>query len=420
MTAVALVLVLTPLVLTVYCWVLYPLMVARLSRSEGDPAPESTENCCPHISVVLAAHNAEACLARALTALVNDDYPSSLRDVFVVSDGSRDGTAHVVRSFEGQNVHLLQSYIRLGKTGAENLAAHHIQSEIVVCTDASVQIEPGSLRALVNELARPDVGVVSGTDVAIASRGSLGMGERSYVRAEMWLRRNESEWSGLVGASGCLYAMRRSLFIPSLPSSLTRDFGTVLLARRLGWRTVAVEGARCRVGTSTGVATEYARKVRTVVQGLETLSYFKDMLNPLRYGRFAFALFSHKLCRWLIPLSIPVAAVGGTYLLAVHTGLLVWVATLAALMLAVLGFRKTALAAAPYAFLVQLATLSAWMRFVLGQRIAIWTPTARVSSEEWCPEGSRYDEDVEQSECRLAAAGWEHQALESMQQVDRV
>src|SRR5690606_41489077 len=52
---------------------------------------------------------------------------------------------------------------------------------------------------------------------------------------------------------------------------------------------------------------EYRRKVRTMARGLETLWFKRHLLNPLRHGRFAWMLWSHKLIRWLVFLVAPVA-----------------------------------------------------------------------------------------------------------------
>src|SRR3989442_523653 len=38
-----------------------------------------------------------------------------------------------------------------------------------------------------------------------------------------------------------------------------------------------------------------------MTRGMETFFYKSALLNPLRYGLFAWELFSHKLCRWLLP-----------------------------------------------------------------------------------------------------------------------
>src|SRR5260370_25909339 len=57
-----------------------------------------------------------------------------------------------------------------------------------------------------------------------------------------------------------------------------------------------------------------------MTRGLVTLFYKRQLLNPIRYGRFGFMLLSHKLIRWLVPWAalvgvagLGVAAVGGAW-----------------------------------------------------------------------------------------------------------
>ena len=379
MITLAVLLALAPFGLAAYCWIIYPLILSQLRVRTEDCDPIPSDPKLPGLTVVIAAHNAACVLHDTLHAIVADDYPAERRTIIVVSDGSRDDTARIVRAFRRHDVHLLQSRRRRGKTSAENLAAARVDGEIVVCMDANVRIERGAIRALVREFQCPSVGVVSGTDVAIGAARSVGAGERAYIRVEMWLRSKESSRCGLVGASGCFYAVRRSLFTNGLRPSLTRDFATVLLARRSGLRAVVANDARCTMSTSTTARAEYARKARTIAQGLETLAHFRDLMNPFRYGRFALALISHKLCRWLIPLAIPPAAAGAAYLLASESlpaalwSLLVISGAAGALVALKLPFT----AIASYAVLVQLATITAWLRFVRGKRIVTWNPTPR-------------------------------------------
>src|SRR5690606_12351920 len=61
------------------------------------------------------------------------------------------------------------------------------------------------------------------------------------------------------------------------------------------------DGAVCLVPRTASLHKEYRRKVRTMKRGMETLWHKRHLLNPFRYGLFAWMLFSHKVCRWLIP-----------------------------------------------------------------------------------------------------------------------
>jgi hypothetical protein len=68
---------------------------------------------------------------------------------------------------------------------------------------------------------------------------------------------------------------------------------------------------------------EYRRKVRTIARGMETLWYKRQLLDPFRHGAFAWKLWSHKVCRWLLPWSALPAAAGLVLLATVYEWALV-------------------------------------------------------------------------------------------------
>jgi hypothetical protein len=130
----------------------------------------------------------------------------------------------------------------------------------------------------------------------------------------MRLRALETRTGGIVGASGCCYAIRAELHRLPIPPDLSRDFSAPLTAREYGQRAVSVDAAIAFVPRTKSLRREYVRKVRTISRGMETLIRVRYMLNPIRFGVFAWKLFSHKVCRWLMPLSAVPAAAGLAFL----------------------------------------------------------------------------------------------------------
>lgn len=69
---------------------------------------------------------------------------------------------------------------------------------------------------------------------------------------------------------------------------------------------------------------EYQRKLRTVIRGWTALARHPEVLNPAKFGLFAWQVFSHKLMRWAVPwflvvlfvVSIMLAGSGWIYSLA--------------------------------------------------------------------------------------------------------
>jgi len=368
----------------VYSYAGYPalLWLATRRRASG-PGPGPVR--WPAVAIVLPVYNEGAQIAEVLEHILALDYPGP-RQIVVVSDASTDMTDTIVELYGARGVELIRLPSRRGKSAAENAALGRLNGAIVVNTDASVRVERGALRALITALADPRVGVASGRDVSVSvNETEANRAEAGYVGYEMWIRSLETRLGGIVGASGCLYAIRAELHREAVAPGLSRDFAAALRARARGYRSVSVPEAVCVVPRAPSLRQEYRRKVRTVTRGLATLVAYRRLLNPLRYGVFAWMLASHKLCRWLAPLGAVAAAAALAWRAAVEP----WARPLLAAglvvgVLALVGWtwpaRRTlprALAVVTWGVAANVAVLYAWLRLLVGRRDAVWEPTRR-------------------------------------------
>jgi len=372
-----------------YAYFGYPLLLLALRFVRSAPAVVTREPAVwPSITITLPAYNAQDTLRPVLEALVSVDYPADRRQILVVSDGSTDGTDALVREYVARGVELLRVEGRVGKTEVENRAFEALRGEIIVNTDASVTIDPASVKRLVTALQDPGVGVASGRDVSVASVGAKGhASEAAYVGYEMWVRDLETAVGGIVGSSGCLYAIRASLHRRQLPGHLSRDFSSALWARMNGVRAVSVRDAICFVPRAANVRIEYRRKIRTMSRGVQTLFHHAPLLNPFAHASFAFMLWSHKLLRWLVPLALALVALVITWRATSETWAVVLLAAIVGvLLLAALGWWGYAarspriVAAATYFVSGSWAGIVAWKRALLGEGAPVWEPTPRALS----------------------------------------
>lgn len=378
--------------LPLYTFFGYPLLLSlRAGRNDESPPPDPDP--WPTVTVSVPAYNEAGQIRDTIEGLLALDYPADRIERVIVSDASSDGTDDIVRTYEDRGIVLRRVESRGGKTEAENVVAPLLTGEIIVNTDASIRLDPGAIKALVRRFHDPTVGVASGRDVSIENReDEANAGETRYVNYEMWLRDLETRaGGGIVGASGSLYAIRADIHRKPLPGHLSRDFASALTSRDHGYRAVTVNEAICYVPRTHSLAREYRRKVRTITRGMETLGYKRHLLNPFRHGVFAWMLFSHKVCRWLIP----VAAVSlwlGLVLLALAANL-PWAvgglvaALLAGLLLARVGLVRPEdrplpklLSLGAFAVLSNIAILRAWVRAFRGAGQAVWEPTRRLTT----------------------------------------
>ncbi len=381
-----------------YAYIAYPLLLWLLAQvRQALPVMQGEPREWPRISITLPAYNAQETLRPVLDALVALDYPTDRRQILVVSDGSTDGTDALVGEYAARGIELLRIEGRLGKTEVENRAFASLTGDIIVNTDASVTVRPDAIKRLISAFQDPGVGAASARDISVSSVGAKGhTSEAAYVRYEMRIRDLETAVSGIIGSSGCLYAIRASLHRRPLPAHLSRDFASALWAHLHGLRAVSVHEAICFVPRAANMQIEYRRKIRTMSRGIQTLFYHHALLNPFRHGVFAWMLWSHKLVRWLVPFAVVigvVAASSAAYLMPFAVPSLALFAHLtlltigAGLLSAATGWwwprnGKAPKIAAMGAYFVSgtWAGIVAWKRAILGAGTPTWEPTPRALS----------------------------------------
>jgi cellulose synthase/poly-beta-1,6-N-acetylglucosamine synthase-like glycosyltransferase len=373
--------------LLVYTYAGYPALLWVLGRivPKRLPTPDD-EPDWPHISISVPAYNEETQIEELIKSLLALDYPKDRLQILVISDASEDRTDEIVRAYADQGIELLRLEERGGKTKAENAAAPHLRGEIIVNTDASIRIAPDALKPLLAVFSDPAIGCASGRDVSVSGEvATANAGESGYVGYEMAIRDLETRVHGIVGASGCFYAIRAHLHRLPLPESLSRDFAAALHTREHGFRPVSVNQAVCFVPRTPSLKKEYRRKVRTITRGMRTLGHKRRLMNPFRFGWFSWMLLSHKVCRWALPWGALLA--GGALVALSFTqpvaGLFV-AAGVVLVGLAAVGWAKAEEGKVPKVFSVpayvlagNMAAAHAFVRAVRGQKDALWEPTRR-------------------------------------------
>jgi cellulose synthase/poly-beta-1,6-N-acetylglucosamine synthase-like glycosyltransferase len=295
MTA-ACVLILASLVL-LYAMVGYPLLLATVVRRV---APEIRKNneFRPTVTVILAVHNGEEFIHAKLESLLGLDYPAALTDILVVSDGSTDATDAIVSSFASRGVRLLRAP-HGGKAAALNLGIGHASGEILFFTDVRQVIHPAALSHLVANLADPSVGAVTGElRMLNPNRSGEQADMELYWRYELWARRCHSRIDSVFTATGCIYAMRRSLAEPIPPDTLSDDALIPLGAFFRGYR-VVFDPASVAFDYPAVEGMEFRRRLRTLA-GLWQL-YIRLPRLFTRANRMRFHFLSHKFIRLLLP-----------------------------------------------------------------------------------------------------------------------
>ena len=336
----------------------------------------------PTVSVIIAAYNEDACIARKVENTLALDYPRERLEIIVASDGSSDRTDEITKSFSDRGV-LLCSFPRTGKTGVQNQVAKSAKGEILVFSDANAIYRPDAIRKLVRNFADPEVACVSGQLIYQTDGGGAGSSERSYWGYEKFIKRRESDLSSLIGVNGSIYAVRRTDYV-EIGNDLISDLVEPLALVRLGKRVVYEPEAISEEEASTTYKVEFRRKIRILTRSIQGLLYMRALLNPFRYGVFSFQLFAHKLLRYLVPLFLTAGVLSLATLAALGSYRPLFLLSTGTVMSAILVGRRSQLRHSNpmirvchllyYYLLVNYALVLAWVNILKGTRMILWAP----------------------------------------------
>lgn len=287
-----------------YIYLGYPLLIWLLSRLCPKPVRKGPfHGTC---SVVIAAHNEAHHLSRKLTNLVQLE-GAYIREILIGSDGSDDGTVQAVRDFisrlagnNGPEIRLCDFPERRGKAAVLNDLVPQCRGDIVVFMDARQEVKTDAIIHLMENFADPQVGAVSGELIFRPADGSTARGMSAYWQYEKFIRRAEARFNSVPGATGALYAVRKSLF-EKLPSQVLLDDVVIpLVIISKGYRCIFCPEACVYDIPSVSSLQESIRKRRTIAGNIQTARLFPQWLLPWCNPAW-WQFLSHKIIRLISP-----------------------------------------------------------------------------------------------------------------------
>lgn len=361
-----------------YIFVGYPLLMFALSR--WWPLRTVKQPNTQPVSVVIVACNEAARLSRKIASVLASDDAHLIQEILVASDGSTDDTAAVITGLNEPRVQLLAFPERRGKPSVLNDVVPQCRSELVVLTDARQELDRRAIAELAANFADTKVGAVSGElvfraegDTTTASHG-VGI----YWRYEKFIRKCEGRFRSVPGATGALYALRRSLFQPIPPQTILDDVVIPMQAVMSGFRCLFESAAIAFDQPSDSTAKESIRKRRTIAGAAQLIVNHPGWLLPWR-NPIWFEFVSHKLLRLVSPLLLLAAAVANIRLAnhPTYAALLTW--HVAFYLSAVVGWafqragRRSSLFGAPLMFVaLNATTVAALWDALRGRFRATW------------------------------------------------
>ena len=368
------------LLLSIHPFVTYPLSLMLFRRRRPAPAVQSP---LPSFAICVCAYNEERTIAEKARNMIAVAEAVPQCELFIYVDGASDRTLERLEPFKDR-IKVVAAEVRRGKSHGMNVLVDECTADIVVFTDANVELDRNVLPELAPWFSDPSVGCACGhlvysnpDESAMSSSGSL------YWRIEEAIKQLESDAFSVVGADGSLFAIRRAAH-HVVPDDIIDDFYISMKILIDGQRVVRAPNALAFEKSATNTYDEFRRKIRIACQAFNVHRLIWPQIWPKPV--LAYCYVSHRLLKWVIGYNLLLA---GLFFLLAMLAVFPPTPVLAAVLLvaaafAVLVAAKFAPALKVLAMLLSFAG-TAWgvWRSVRGDKFQTWTPTpsARASGQ---------------------------------------
>lgn len=258
----------------------YPKMIFLLPKRSSKKS-----EIIPKITVLIPAYNEEKNIADKIKNTFSLDYPRNKIEIVVVDNGSFDKTHEIAGQFP---ITLLES--ENGKINALNKGIEYAKTDVIVITDADIQLNVGSLRNAVSCLDE-EVGAVSGYVIAKANETELMKEKEKYKKRDWELRYQEGLADSVCNLDGKFLVFKKSIFSYFPEDAIVDDYFMTFKIREKGFRLLVEKSAEAYEKLDWGAKEEFIQFKRYTLSSLIiNFRNIKFLFNP-KYSYFGLLTF---------------------------------------------------------------------------------------------------------------------------------
>ncbi|MEU1318104.1 glycosyltransferase [Streptomyces tibetensis] len=288
--------------------------VRRLERFRTG-APWMPDTSGP-VTVLVPAYNEEAGIGSTLRSLLDSRHREL--QVVVIDDGSTDRTADIAENMGDTRVEVVRQ-ANAGKAAALNTGLAYARHDIVVMVDADTVFEPDAIERIVQPLAHPAVGAVSGNTKVGNRRTLLARWQHlEYVFGFNLDRRMFEVLECMPTVPGAIGAFRRDAVLGVggvSEDTLAEDTDLTMALWRSGWRVLYEESAVAWTEVPTSIRQLWRQRYRWCYGTLQAMWKHRGALSGRgpagRFGRRGLTYLA--LFQVALPLLAPVIDVYALY-----------------------------------------------------------------------------------------------------------
>lgn len=186
------------------------------------------------LSIIIPAYNEEATIEALVRCVQAVDLGTIEKEIIVVNDGSKDGTAHALKRLSG--IHCISHMRNAGKGAALTTGFQSATGDIVLIQDADLEYEPNDYAAVIRPIVEGYSDVVLGSRFIRYKPKLIGRRRSPYLYHYIGNLLITSVTNLLYGKrftdyEGCYKAFRRSVIVGTPVKAKGFEFDNELICK---------------------------------------------------------------------------------------------------------------------------------------------------------------------------------------------
>ncbi len=255
----------------------------------------------PAVTIVVPSWNEEQTVYRTVRSLLDLNYPKDKLKIFLVDDGSTDGTWNILRKFEKParpngrsggypNIKIFQKE-NGGKYTALNLGLEHAETDFFGCLDADSYAEPESLVRLMSYFEKdPSIMAVAPSVTVDNPKNFIQNAQKAEYHMGVYTKKMLGFLGAINVTPGPLTIFRKKVFDDLGPYTHGHNTEDMEIAYRMQKNDYKIEhcnDAFVYTNTPTTIKKLYKQRLRWIYGFINNTIDYRDVLFKKKYGNFA-------------------------------------------------------------------------------------------------------------------------------------
>ncbi|MFZ2149788.1 MAG: glycosyltransferase family 2 protein [Minisyncoccia bacterium] len=245
----------------------------------------------PAVTIAVPCWNEEKTVGKTVNSVLNLNYPQDKISIFLIDDGSTDGTLKEIKKFEKYKNVKIFSKKNGGKHTALNLGLENIETDFFGCLDADSVAHPEALVRIMSYFENDEHAMAVAPSVTVYDpKNFIQLAQKAEYHMGVYFKK----MLGMIGAinvtPGPLTVFRKKVFDnlgPYRHGHSTEDMEIAYRMQKNHYKIEHCNDAYVYTNTPTTVRKLYRQRLRWIYGFINNTIDYREVLFNKKYGNFA-------------------------------------------------------------------------------------------------------------------------------------